>query len=94
MVKPKGGRGHIAPYQTTHLRVPVPIKAELEKIIEDYREAVLEGNEFVKEQLLTLEQAKLKAKEVLKSKKGAKKSIAILLTSLYGTKVIETDLDN
>lgn len=93
MSKPKGGRGHVAPYQTTHLRVPVPIKADLEKIIEDYREAVLKGDEFIKEQLPSLEQAKLKSKEILKSKKGAKKSIIMLLTSLYNTKVVETDLD-
>lgn len=24
--KPKGGRGHVVPYQTTHVRIPVPLK--------------------------------------------------------------------
>jgi hypothetical protein len=38
MDKPKGGRGHRAPYQTTHLRVPEPIKADLQLIIDQWRE--------------------------------------------------------
>jgi hypothetical protein len=45
MIKPVGGRGKQAPYATTHLRVPVPIKEKLEAIIEDYRRAVVDGGE-------------------------------------------------
>ena len=37
MDKPKGGRGKKAPYETTHMRVPLPLKAQIEKLIEDYR---------------------------------------------------------
>jgi hypothetical protein len=40
MEKPKGGRGKKAPYQTTHIRVPLPLKAEIEKLIEDYRRSL------------------------------------------------------
>jgi hypothetical protein len=43
MDKPKGGRGHRAPYQTTHLRVPAPIKDRLQAIIDEWREAYLAG---------------------------------------------------
>lgn len=41
MPKPKGGRGKIAPYRTTHLRVPEPIKDQIQSIIDDYRESLL-----------------------------------------------------
>lgn len=43
MDKPKGGRGHKAPYQTTHLRVPEPIKDELQTRIDQWREDYLSG---------------------------------------------------
>ena len=41
----KGGRGHKAPYKTTHQRIPVPIKPVVEKIIKAYRAAYAEGLE-------------------------------------------------
>lgn len=37
MDKPKGGRGIRAPYESTHVRVPVPIKDRVEELIEQYR---------------------------------------------------------
>lgn len=40
-MKPKGGRGKTAPYKTTHLRVPEPIKDRIRVIIDDYRENLL-----------------------------------------------------
>jgi hypothetical protein len=43
MDKPKGGRGHSAPYRTTHLRVPEPIKDRLQAIIDEWREDFLKG---------------------------------------------------
>jgi hypothetical protein len=45
MVKPLGGRGKRAPYETTQMRVPIPIKTQLESVIADYRERVLLGTE-------------------------------------------------
>jgi DNA repair exonuclease SbcCD ATPase subunit len=38
MVKPVGGRGVKAPYETTHVRVPVPIKPKIQAMIEAFRE--------------------------------------------------------
>jgi hypothetical protein len=35
--KPKGGRGKKAPYDTTVVRVPDPVLAEVEQIIDAYR---------------------------------------------------------
>lgn len=43
MTVPKGGRGKKAPYETQQMRVPLPIKAEVNKLIAEYRGEVLEG---------------------------------------------------
>jgi hypothetical protein len=37
MDKPIGGRGKKAPYETTHVRIPVDLKSQVEKLVEDYR---------------------------------------------------------
>lgn len=37
MAKPTGGRGHKAPYETTHIRIPVPLKRQIVHLIEEYR---------------------------------------------------------
>lgn len=47
MVKPIGGRGKKAPYETTHMRVPVPLQAEFEQRIAQYRNSVLSEDNFV-----------------------------------------------
>lgn len=38
MNKPIGGRGKKAPYETTHVRIPVDLKSQIEKLIEEYRQ--------------------------------------------------------
>lgn len=37
MNKPIGGRGKRAPYETTHVRIPVDLKAKVEELVEQYR---------------------------------------------------------
>jgi hypothetical protein len=37
MNKPIGGRGKKAPYETTHVRIPVDLKSQVEKLVEGYR---------------------------------------------------------
>jgi hypothetical protein len=44
-MKPLGGRGKKAPYQTMQMRVPIPLKPKLEELIADYREKVLLGDD-------------------------------------------------
>jgi hypothetical protein len=44
-MKPLGGRGKKAPYQTMQMRVPIPLKPKLEGLIADYREKVLLGDD-------------------------------------------------
>jgi predicted RNase H-like nuclease (RuvC/YqgF family) len=38
MSKPIGGRGNKAPYKSTHVRVPIPIKSEVQALIDGFRE--------------------------------------------------------
>lgn len=84
MSKPKGGRGIKAPYETTHLRVPVPIKPELERLIERYKE---QGDTSSENLLTGLDEAVITAKSILKQKKSAKISLEKLLTAIYGEKI-------
>ncbi len=42
MVKPVGGRGNKAPYESTHVRVPLPIKADVQALIDEFRSRQIE----------------------------------------------------
>lgn len=44
MPKPVGGRGKRAPYETVQMRVPLPIKSEVEQLIASYRNQVLQAD--------------------------------------------------
>jgi hypothetical protein len=92
MSKPVGGRGKQAPYGTTHLRVPIPIKDKLEAIIEDYRRSVVDGVESEPSTILPLEQAKELAVRLLRSKSAKLSTVLKLLTGIYGEEVNEDDL--
>ena len=84
MVKPVGGRGLKAPYETTHIRVPVPIKPEVERLIERFRD----GGETQTENTLTsFDDAVVIAKNILTQKKSSRASMSKLLTAIYGQNV-------
>lgn len=38
MLKPRGGRGHVASYKSTHVRVPIPLKNQVKELIDRYYE--------------------------------------------------------
>ena len=38
MNKPIGGRGKKAPYETTHVRIPVDLKSQVELLVEEFRD--------------------------------------------------------
>lgn len=40
-MKPVGGRGKKAPYETVQMRVPIPIKPKVEQLIQNYRDEIL-----------------------------------------------------
>lgn len=43
MPKPKGGRGHSAPYETRQARIPEPIISQVHELIERYQNYVSSG---------------------------------------------------
>lgn len=76
----KGGRGLKAPYDTTHVRVPMPIKDKVQQLIDDYKNGV----DSPDSEILDIENAINLAKNILKNKKGARDSMQKLLTGIYG----------
>lgn len=45
MLKPIGGRGHVASYGSTHVRVPTPLKEQVKELIDRYYEFLAEGGD-------------------------------------------------
>ena len=104
-IKPRGGRGIKAPYEQTHVRTPLPIKEQVESLVNAYREAVLTAGETPLEEVeipfeihwkheeksspVSHDKAVEIASELLKQKKSARESLSKVLTAIYG---IETKL--
>lgn len=99
----KGGRGKQAPYVSTHVRTPEPIKPTLEPIIERFRTmvdkdglTVEQATEQIEAQPLegyySREQILEAARSGLKQKKGAWVSMQKALTALFGEDVSIDDL--
>lgn len=92
MTKPIGGRGKKAPYETTHLRIPIPIKPQIESMIEAYRLSVIDGIDSHSD-LLPLGDAIELSKKLLRSKTAKTDTIVKLLTGIYGSEVTKQDLE-
>lgn len=45
MPKPKGGRGHTAPYETKLTRIPIPLAEQISELVERYQEYIAAGGE-------------------------------------------------
>ena len=93
MNKPLGGRGKKAPYETTHLRIPLPIKADIEKLIENYRLSVIDGIETHDNGLMSVEDAKLLTRKLIKAKTSKIDTLIKLLTSIYGVEISKDELE-
>jgi hypothetical protein len=105
MNKPIGGRGKKAPYNTVVMRIPEPLVEKVEKLVDWYRIAALEGI-VTQDDLRRIEPWKseysclgksvaiLKAKEILKRKQSAKQSLLKLLQVLYDSEISEKDIAN
>jgi len=81
MANPVGGRGHRAPYTTTHVRVPEPVKADVERLVADYK-AGSPGCYIGKDELMEL------CRTIASQRKSAKQSLNKLLTTLLGDDVV------
>lgn len=44
-MKPKGGRGHTAPYETKLTRIPIPLAKQISELVERYQEFIAAGGE-------------------------------------------------
>jgi hypothetical protein len=80
MANPVGGRGHKAPYATTHVRVPEPVKREVEWLIADYK-ADRPGLYVGRERLIEI------CRDIMKQKKSARQSLNKLLTTLLDEEI-------
>lgn len=62
MTKPVGGRGHKAPYQTMTIRIPVNVKTQVDKIVDNFRSGELKsGIDSERDNLVLQIQQELKA---------------------------------
>ena len=89
MTTPVGGRGKVAPYKTIHVRIPEPIKEEVQELTRRYRDSVFGDSDVADASTpsMTSEEAVEKARQILKLKKSAKLSMQKLLTSIYNKEV-------
>jgi hypothetical protein len=79
----RGGRGVKAPYETTHVRIPVPIKDRVEELSKAFKD----GSLGEKSEPMSLDEAVIAAREILRKKKSARVSMETLLTSIYGKEI-------
>jgi len=86
--KPKGGRGLKAPYETTIVRVPIPVKPSVDKLIDDYRHSIDSPITYAIDNYpIPLDKAIIEAKKIIASKKSARISLTKLLQVIYGDKI-------
>lgn len=62
MVKPVGGRGHKASYQTTVVRIPVDIKSQVDRLVDNFRDGTHGGGDRIESLLQLIESYKLQSK--------------------------------
>ncbi len=84
MTKPVGGRGRKAAYETTHVRIPEPIKLEVERLIQRFHQAYSDESTNL---VTSLSEAVIVAQAILTQKKSARVSLEKLLTALYKAEV-------
>jgi hypothetical protein len=96
----RGGRGHVAPYETTHARIPVAIKSYVNFVSDSFKQSVEDGTDgnFVLTLESTMEnitmnkavngnnirQLALEVVKLKKQKKSTKVALDNLLTAILG----------
>lgn len=85
MNKPKGGRGQSVPFDRRTVKVPEPVMGPVRSVIDRFYR-----DEFkVPETAVVLDDAVDEARKVLKQKKGAKRSIELLMKRIYGVDSVD-----
>ena len=96
----RGGRGHVAPYETTHARIPVAIKSYVNFVSDSFKQSVEDGTDgnFVLTLESTMEnitmnkavnennirQLALEVVKLKRQKKSTKIALDNLLTAILG----------
>ena len=100
----KGGRGKKAPYETTHIRVPLPLKSSIEQLIKEWFDlvdtGVISSSQSLKDMYKDLAHTNKnaywainKAIDIAKQKKSAKVSLLKLVNELYEQQFTLADLE-
>lgn len=84
MTKPVGGRGKRAPYENRPMRIPDPIRPQVEKLVTAFYE---NEHQDGASDLPDLETAIREARAILQAKKSARASLQRLLSVLYETPI-------
>jgi hypothetical protein len=74
------------------MRVPLPLKSQIEQLIENYRLSAIEGIDAPSSELIPLEEALEIAQKLLRAKKSKNETVEKLLTSIYKTEITKEDL--
>ena len=101
-LKPKGGRGKQAPYQTKTMRVPLPLVTNFENQINEFRDIAINGIDTqdnsstlvlsrLNQDMIDRNEAIEKAKKIIKQKRNAKISLVKLLQVIYNDKSIKVE---
>lgn len=79
----KGGRGVKAPYESTHVRVPLPVKEKVEAIIQAFKDGEVQEQQskLSDDEMIDI------AKNILKHKKSAKISLETFLRTILKKEV-------
>lgn len=96
----RGGRGHIAPYETTHARIPIAIKPYVNCISDSFKQSVEDGTDgnfvLILESAMenitmnkgvnenNIRQLALEVVKLKKQKKSTKVALDNLLTAILG----------
>jgi hypothetical protein len=62
MIKPVGGRGHKASYQTTVVRIPVDIKSQVDRLVDNFRSGTDDGGDRIESLVQLIQSYKLQSK--------------------------------
>lgn len=77
----RGGRGVKAPYESTHVRIPLPIKDKVEALSKAYKDGTIAD---IESKIISLDDAVESARKILKQKKSARISLENILSVIYG----------
>ena len=92
MGKPVGGRGKKVPYTSCTVRIPVDLKETVEALVDDYRQAILEGTNVKSNDIPNIEEVKAFSKQLLKGRATRKDIVIKLVTSIYGVTLTDDDI--